>query len=459
LEPIGRPGRAAGKRMKVLIILSPVVARNLCPVGIAYLKSFLTAKRDVEVLVWNLSNEIPVPNDEAGGYWMQRDNMLQFYNQHQEKFGEWTDRIMACDPDIIGFSVWASAKWASLFLAGMVKERDKSKVIVFGGPDCSIDGEDYIRQPHVDAVVRGEGEMALLDILDQVRATGKVGPLPGVLVRDGERVIDGGWRPEIANLDELPFPDYSGNPNLKDDIPLALGRGCMWRCRFCNSHIHMRRPRRRSARNIYNEIRHQKERFPKICHFSYGDPNGIQDLGMLSELCDLLSVEDLHIHISLWSSLRPRPDLALLKKMKRAGFGSISFGVQTASPRIKKAQGLAYYSVEDAERLIRDCFSAGIEATLNFIVGFPGETWDDFQQTMDFIKRNKGYIHSIPFIHTFVVLHKSWVERFPRKHGLDTDDPAVALQWRHPEAAAMAGKAYELIKGWGIRIEPPAGRD
>jgi len=438
--------------MRVLIITAPVLNRGFHWIGPAYLKAFLQNKRDVAVSTWNLNYDIEIPNSDVSAYWQHHARPEDFYNQYRTHVDAWVERILAHDPDILGFSVWGTTKMASLLLAEKVKKRDPRKIVVFGGFDCSLVGEEYIKSPHVDAVVRGEGELTLLDLADAVRETGSLRPAAGALVKAGGSAVDGGWRPEIEDINELPFPDYSDYPGVEEELPLATSRGCMWRCRYCNVFEHMKKARVRSAENLYAEMRHHLERLPQVRRFGIGDANGIMDVDMWDRLSDIIMAGGKPVSFSLWASLRPRPGAELLKKMRRAGCTAIGYGIETGSPRMKKAFGKSYFSMEEASEALRDTHNAGIGTSINVIVGFPGETEEDFNDTMRWIEQNAKHIGEIPYIHIFRIIPKSPVHKHPFRHNLDTDDPNEMACYEHPEGKARASKAHELIKSYGIKV-------
>ncbi|HVA65869.1 MAG TPA: radical SAM protein [Elusimicrobiota bacterium] len=438
--------------MRVLIVTAPVLNRGFHWIGPAYLKSFLQSKGNVEAATWNLNYDVEVPNSDVSAYWQYHAKPEDFYQQYRTDVDAWVDRILAHDPDILGFSVWGTTKMASFLLAEKVKKRAPRKPIVFGGFDCSLMGEQYIQNPNVDAVVRGEGELTLLEMAEAVRKTGAIKPLPGAIVKSDGITVDGGWRPEIEDINELPFPDYSDYSGIEEELPLATSRGCMWRCRYCNVFWHMKKARIRSAENLYAEMRHHMERMPRIRSFGIGDANGIMDIAMWARLSDLIIADGRQIPFSLWASLRPRPSFELLKKMRRAGCRAIGYGIETGSARMKKAFGKAYFTMEEASIALRDTHDADISTSINVIVGFPGETEEDFDDTLRFIEKNARYIGEIPYIHIFRVIPKSPAQKHPLQHNLGTDDWEELSRYEHPEGKARAAKAHQLIKSWGIRV-------
>jgi radical SAM superfamily enzyme YgiQ (UPF0313 family) len=93
----------------------------------------------------------------------------------------------------------------------------------------------------------------------------------------------------------------------------------------------------------------------------------------------------------------------LLAKMKRAGFHTLNFGMESGSDRILKKMRKLYTAAE-AEKVIRDTSAAGINVVLNFVVGFPGEEPEDFRQTLDFIERNRAFIANVAPAHECDIL-------------------------------------------------------
>jgi hypothetical protein len=77
-----------------------------------------------------------------------------------------------------------------------------------------------------------------------------------------------------------------------------------------------------------------------------------------------------------------------------------------------------FYTSEDAEKVIKATHEAGIQAAINIIVGFPGETQEDFRQTLSFIKRNKDYISEITNVSSFVIMPASKIGKHPQDYGI-----------------------------------------
>ena len=435
--------------MKILLITAPVVSKTLRPVGLAYISSFIKSRRDYTVKTINLSNEIYVENDQEVSFWCKQENFQQLFSENKELFNEWVDRIFEYDPDIIGFSVWNSARLASIRLADMIKDRDPGRLIVFGGYDCSLFGDDYIKESPVDIVVKGEGEETFLEICDIYASSKTVKFCKGAIIKNGSEITDCGPRPAIEELDTIPFPDYSDYKNLNGRIPLCFNRGCVYRCSYCHIREHVKNYRHRSAENIFREIIFRLENTPGIELFDIGDSNALQSPAVCSGLCDMIIAAGLKISIEIWSAINPGIDYELLKKMNSAGFTNIGYGIELGTERLMKSMG-KWYTVDDAERLIRDTYRAGIDFSTNVLIGFPGETEEDFNITLNFLKRNSKYIRMVPQVHEFHIFPRSHISENPEKYGVDTRDCGDITGWVNKEAKDRLLRIYDLLKQIGI---------
>lgn len=387
--------------LKILLITPPVIYSRQPPISTAYLASFLKS-RGFETRAWDLNTEICIPNDGDDYYWTQRINCRKFYEDNKGLFDKWTERIFEYNPVIIGFTVWSTTLFFSLKLAMRIKRRDKSKIIVFGGYWSNVEAEEIFDNPQVDIIVRGEGEESLLEIAEQYKNKGKIESCQGCIIRSNGQIIESGIRPEIRTLDTLPFPDFS-DFNLesylyKYHIPIIFSRGCSWSCSFCTTFRSWKKFRIRSAENIYQEILFRLKQYPALKQFEICDPALNQDPSVLLKLCDLIISGSLNVKFSGLAQIRPEIDFPALKKMRKAGFHLLNYGIESGSQNVLDKMGKRY-NVEEAEKVIRDTYNSGIDVVLNFIVGFPGEAEEDFDETLKLIERNKGCISNIAPAH------------------------------------------------------------
>ena len=385
--------------MKIALVICPALFKRCPLIGLGYLSAYLRQEGH-QVNIFDLNTEIEVPFDHDEQKWSSKEFVERFISEQQNKIPSLVDKILENDPEVIGFSVWATTRHASLMIARIIKERSREKIIVFGGPECSFTASDLIRQEQVDVVVYGEGEKTFIDIVEMCDKKGKIDFCPGAFIKNNGDARDCGFREEIENLDSLPFPDYSDFSLFKYyspySISMAFYRGCLRRCVFCNCAITWKNLRSRTAKNIFDEMIYQYRKFPHLRKFEVDDTAINLNLPMVSELCDLIIANGFRMRWGGSALVRREMDTELIRKMAKAGCNCLGFGLESGSQRVVDMMGKGFRT-EDAERVIRDTYEAGIETILGIIIGFPGETEEDFQMTLEFIKRNKAFISKVNF--------------------------------------------------------------
>jgi len=108
---------------------------------------------------------------------------------------------------------------------------------------------------------------------------------------------------------------------------------------------------------------------------------------MLEELCDLIVKNNIRINWSAQASIRKGMTRDFLMKLKEAGCHTLMYGIESGSNKILKLMN-KQFTAELAEEVMRNTYEAGIQANFNIIIGFPGETEIEFQESVDFVKRN-----------------------------------------------------------------------
>lgn len=317
---------------------------------------------------------------------------------------------------VIGFSTHTTSALASLEMARRIKEKDPQKIIVFGGPQCSLAqaGRRFINERCVDAVCLLEGEEVLCEIVSRVREDdGFRRPIAGALVKNGSEIIDGGERELIADLNDVPMPDYS---DFEKDIldrkyrqPERLevfdSRGCVRRCHFCSEWQFWRRFRSMSGDRIYGEMTAQMKKYPGVDYFYFIGSLLNGDMKSLERLCDLIIDNGLKVRFAGQAIIRPDMDEKFILKLRKAGCEWLGIGIESGSEKVLKYMNKPF-SLADAERVLRDCHNAGIGLQINIMFGLPSETTEDFQLTLDFLRRVRPYIDSVLASQSFTVVDK-----------------------------------------------------
>jgi anaerobic magnesium-protoporphyrin IX monomethyl ester cyclase len=328
-------------------------------------------------------------------------------------------KIRRDEPDIVGATITTENRFQSFRLIRLAKKSHPGALTLLGGPHASMAAEDCLAHiPEVDAIVRGEGELTMVDICrawDGRRDPAALADIPGILTRDeAGRIVAGPPRPPIVDLDSLPFPAFHLVPFEKynftfpvpghDELPavnIMTSRGCPFNCNFCATPINWgRHVRMRSPENVVREIEALKARYGIKVVFFFDDTFNASPK-RADAICDLM----LERKLDVFFKCDVRMDIMsrdLAAKMKAAGLFHLSFGLEAGSDRVRNDIIGKKIDLVDFENLVGWCRELRIIPNVFFIFSHPTETWEDAQETIRIIEKYKGGIEgSIAILHIY----------------------------------------------------------
>jgi len=442
--------------MKVAFVFAPFWETKYPPLAPALLSAVLR-DHGHEVVNFDANREIYSGSSPANKSTWEVDKILDeavisrcFVGPKGGLIGSLLDRITCSGAKVVCFSIYDANRAFSRQIAKAIKARDRSLKIIFGGPACFFSYGALLKDGNVDFVIRGEGEETLPELIDCIRKGGGFESCRGIYFRKDKKILNTGSRAELDDLDKLPFPDFSGTIGVykfqeQVILPIQASRGCINRCAFCNDKVYSERYRFKSPERIFEEMIHLRDKYSAnrvVFHDSLLNGN----MKMLERLCDLLIEEKLKSAVNrrrsgnkgadreiVWTGqaiVRPEMDLRVLKKMRQAGCESLQYGIESGSQRVLKSIN-KNMSTDVAIGVIRDTHNAGITCLINIMFGLPSEEEEDFQQTLDFIKKVKPYVDHVITAKTFCFLSPgSDMDRNPTRYGITRKHP---LYWESGE--------------------------
>jgi anaerobic magnesium-protoporphyrin IX monomethyl ester cyclase len=376
--------------MKILFIVPPFYRiigfyNRYFPVGIATIGTFLK-NAGYDVVIYDADcNYDPQYMDYSLLPQFYPEYIASFKNESHPVWVEVRDTIARVCPDVVGISIWTTYAASAFHVAKLCKEVNPCCVVVMGGPHATAKADEILSvSSDVDYVVKGDGEIAMLELVKQISSgSNSVSSILGLSFRDKNIIVHNPSRQITNNLELSPFPDRSLLINedryTSEDMGLIMSsRGCPFACSYCATHT--RTVSYRPIDHIVDEIKLVKEKYGTI-FFSFKDDSFTVNKKRVDRFCDRLLAERLNIH---WEC-NTRVDLIdenLLRKMKRAGCNSIKVGVESGSERILKGMNkqITHEQVRNAANIFR---KVGIHWTGYFMMGVPGEITEEIYQTLD----------------------------------------------------------------------------
>jgi len=373
---------------------------RLQPVGLCYLKA--AVRRfcpDFEVVVRDFHTgcgrrTLPYPKELSylkEYYLLQDRGPFSMFHQFF-RFGAAPATVAAAvareQPDMVGISSLFSPYYREVLSCAAAIRELLPVPIVVGGSHVSCAPETILASPHVDFVIRGEGERPLVELL---RTWQRGGPYDRVVnlgwKRDGQMIFN----PMAENfpISEIPSPDYGDfDPNqyCYDGRPVCMiltSRGCPHRCGFCSVHRTFgRRYRRRSTTAVVMEMEMRYAEGVRV--FDFEDDNLTFDQAGMKKLCqrigDTFQGRDIQLLAMNGISYRSL-DQEVLTLMWQAGFTHLNLALVSSNEEVLTAYSRPH-RLDNFITIVDQAFELGFRIVAHQILGLPGEDLNSMVDTL-----------------------------------------------------------------------------
>lgn len=325
----------------------------------------------------------------------QAGHEVEFLNGAFLTSNEIIRAVVAAAPGFVGlYSTafgWSKAKQA----AAEIKNILPKAFIAVGGPyPIAVRAECLSDCCWIDAVVTGEGEFTVVELLDRLVAHQSLSGVLGLVFRENDRIIENKPRPLITALDDLSFParellgevdHYIPPPATYRRKPVAVimtSRGCNRKCIYCFQIDKERKSgiRYRSISNVIEEIELCLSQGYREIKFIDETLAGDYDRAMRLTR----EIKELQLDFSWFASARvDQVDRPLLKAFREAGCWAILLGAESGVQKnlntIRKG-----ITLEQTRQAVRTAKAVGLKVFTPFLFGIPGETFADGLKTIEF---------------------------------------------------------------------------
>jgi ribosomal peptide maturation radical SAM protein 1 len=345
---------------------------------------------------------------------------------------------------VVGFSLVFQQLLASVAFARALKARHPSLPIIFGGAALEDDiAEEVIRGcPQVDYVFCGDAEISLPKILRGILDDEPVNGSPGLMSREDGKVVFGGRAANLRDLNVTPVPEFDEyfyarteslysqyRPHGEILLPIETARGCWWgvkhHCTFCGLNRAGMEFRAKEPQQVIDMLEALSRRYGRL------DFNAIDNI-MAPEYTEQLfgRLAEAKSDIRLHYEIRPHFKRSQLARMRSGGLVSVQPGIESFSTHVLKLMKKHSTGMRNLE-LMKWCTYYGINNLYNILVGFAGETVEDYREQCEVIKK-------IPHLQAPYAIARARADRGspmftdPDKHGVGRLRPADCYPYIFP---------------------------
>lgn len=329
-----------------------------------------------------------------GTFLSQAGHDVRIYDDFALRGGETAilAAIEGFQPQAVGVSVLTPVAPAVYALLGRVRSRWPEIRLFAGNIHADLFPEEALA--HVDAVVHGEGEQTSVDLMAAWAQNKSPVGIPGISVLDNGEVVTGPERELVKDLDSFPFPNWDLLPvNRYSLLPLgtvakpivavAASRGCPYRCTYCALENQGKIYRKRSVANVVDEIEHNVRRFG-VKQIGFMDPIFPMGRKHAIEFSKEMIRRGLNEKVVWLSELRTDSvDREALEWLKKSGCRRLVFGIESGVDSLLKAVNKGNKASVSRET-IHHCREVGITTVGLFMIGMPGETPAQTQETIEY---------------------------------------------------------------------------
>lgn len=330
--------------------------------------------------------------------------------------------------------------------------------IIFGGWHPTLLPDQTLRADCVDAIVRGQGELAFLELLQRFREAKSLAGVAGVSFREGDRVVHNPERP-VMNLNKLPMPAY----HLVDSdayekacgirkTVYASSVGCPYACNYCTDTVFYKRKfNALTAQRVVSEVTELVQRY-RLDEISFLDSNFPVDVKRALDIARGFIESGARFRWTFQAStdLLCRMKDEDVQLLAAAGVSHIGFGTESAAEEVLEMMNKPHQHIPDMFETARKCQLANIKVTFNLIIGYPGETEAHRAETLKVMGEISGQFSNVSFSPNIFTPYPGiaiWNQL--RKLGLR--EPQSLEEWAHMPLGKnllpwLQGGEYQRVK-------------
>ena len=334
---------------------------------------------------------------------------VELIDAHAEDLGDrdLAEKIKRASPDLTGITAATFTYLDVLRTAEIARGACPSSKIILGGVHPFLYPAETLRQKNVDIILSGEAERSLPTALKLWAGKGfdalRSQRIPGLFLK-GHNDEEFAPAPPIEDLDSTPLPAWELSPlrlyrslitPLHPVTIMITSRGCPFRCRYCALSVTGKKWRAHSAARVVEEM--------KVCrslgirYILFYDEIFTLKEDRVFDICDRIRKEEINLP---WMARGTAETVneKMFRAMRDAGCETVTFGVESGSERVLENLGRKH-SVEKMIEAGRAARKTGLQTIAYFMIGSPGETDRDIEQSRKLAGRlNPDMIHAAIFM-------------------------------------------------------------
>lgn len=283
-------------------------------------------------------------------------------------------------PDVVAFSCYI---WNMEFvnrLAELIKLVDPKIEILYGGPEVSYEGKEFLENHEGEYVIVGEGEKTFREFVFYKLGEGKIEDIKGLNYKRDGKVFENPKRPEM-DMNELVFP-YTYEEDINNKIVYyEASRGCPFKCKYCLSSV-MHGVRFLDVERVKKELKYFMERGLKLVKFVDRTFNCNREYTV--ELLKYLSEQDTEtrFHFEVAADLLTEEQIEILNNAPKGRF-QLEVGVQTTNNEVLHNinRYITYENIK--EKVLKVAAGKNVMQHLDLIAGLPGEDLESFKKSFN----------------------------------------------------------------------------
>lgn len=365
-----------------------------------------------------------------------KEKKFIYYQEQSKKFFEKAiEKIIKNNYNLIGFSINYEIQFEySVLITKILREKGYKGHITFGGSHITTltsSSIDLFRVP-ITSAIYGPGEIAIKELIEHIEGKRKVADVSNLIYLDKEKnIIKNDKKYEhIANITSAAYSGFNFKEYTSPEtiLPIRTSTGCYWgNCTFCSYNV-LSKFKSRNIDDVINEIKTLIKKY-KVNNFYF------VDAALSPKFLDEFSkkIIEQSIEIYYYTNLRFEDIYTkdFLQRLYDSGLRCVGWGFESGSPRILKLMNKGT-TIETTQRILMDAHEIGILNHLYYICGFPTETKEDFDLTINFAIKNKELIVSTA-AHYFQLITGSYIHLHMQDFGFSEDIIKEVLEKRREE--------------------------